>query len=417
MPANSVITKPTTKHRLEGARRSAITILAVAQPALAIAGLPLLASPVFGAISLNLMTSGCSFGNEKSSDGLAPFGTKEAWSVSVTGTLDAGKIARENGGRVHIFQIVPPRISNGTSEYQEISAQLSLTDRNGNVTEKSKVMKTSDGTEVLVVTASPDSGKVIYTLEGTVYNRHMASVVDGGETLSESDRSKYTSGYYAFDLKSDTIKQKLQNLNMIRRPGEKDSSLIQRACAWLVANKVYESGAHGQNSDAIFNIPGLNCNGATKALLTILRASNVAAKASPSVLLYEDGSVGQHNDVVVYVGDQKKWMTIDGAALIGPYRKAASQFGITEQLAAFGQDINRGSSCIPISTANDIGHLIDIKGMARYFSFCNEQNPTWSKEGTDGKVRGKLPPFDYTHKVTPIDIRTLRISKNPSSGD
>jgi hypothetical protein len=409
MQANLVITKPTTKQRLN-------TILAVAQPALAIAGLPLLASPVFGAISLNLMTSGCSFGDEKSSDGLAPFGTKEAWSVSVTGTLDADKIARENGGRVHIFQIVPPRISNGTSEYQEISAQLSLTDRNGNVTEKGKVMKTSDGTEVLVVTASPDSGKVIYTLEGTVFNRHMASIENGGQSISPAEKLKYTSGYYAFDLKSEAIKRKLEELGLTRRAGERDSAFIQRACTWVVKNKVYASGAHGPNNESIFNIPELNCNGTTKALLTIFRTNNVAAKAKPSVLLYADGSTDQHNDVEVYVADQKKWMTIDGAALIGPYRKDAFQFGITERLAAFGQDINRGTNCIAIGAANDIGHFIDIKGMARYFSFCNEQNPTWSKEGTDGKVRGKVN-FEYTHKVTPIDIRTLKIAKNPSSSD
>lgn len=324
-----------------------------------------------------------------------PLGTVQAWNVDVTGTLDVGKIAKEQGGNVNIIQIIPPSISRGNSQNQEISATLTL---DGKI---AKIMKAEDGTDVLVITATPNSGKAYLRLTGTIFNRNMTDINNGSVDITPEEKARFTGDYYAFNVKSDAVKAQLNNLGLLRNQGESDSNFVKRICLWFSKNKDYESSAHGANSEAIFKMGALNCNGASKTLVAILRANGVAAKANPRLFLIRDAKTDQHSDVLACFADQKKWVGIAGSGLVS--RKAAIASAGLYNSPAFGRDIDPGFNGIFIDMADDVGHMVVIPGVSRYYSFYNEQNPTWSKVGTDGEVRGKVY-FDYTHKFTPVSI-------------
>ena len=375
----------------------AFALLAIAPQVLADATLPSpLTQATFGAFALNSL-AGSSYGAPQIKV-KPPLGTKQAWTVDVTGTLDAGKLAREQGGNVNIIQILPPSISRGNSQNQEILTTLTLDGQNA------KIMKTEDGkTEVLVITATPNSGTAYLKLTGIVYNRHMADISDGGTKISAEDKARFTDGYFTFDMKTAEVKQRLQELGLVRRENELDSELVKRVCLWLANNKTATTSGAGAGPETaqLLDQVALNCNGASKTLLAILKTNGIAAKANPRLHLLNDGKTSQHSDIIVYISDQNKWMGVSGAGLISSDKDLAINRGVSGKIGSFGHDISLTGTFIDM--ADDVGHMILIPGISRYYSYFNEVNPTWSKAGSGGKVRGKVY-YQFTHKFTPLDI-------------
>lgn len=323
-----------------------------------------------------------------------PIGTKEAWEITVKYEIDAAKAARENGGKAILVQAVPPSISSGTSSNQEIKATLTCDGRTA------QFGKDSFGDKTLLLEVTASSGKALLELKGIVFNRDMRSIKDGGETLSASDRVKFTKPYVV-NHESPAFKQFLRTNGLNRVPGETISRYVDKTLTWLANNRTDGHEGDGQelNDALVIKTRKMDCNLSSALVAGILKANGIPVQTKTRVLAKFNGGWDFHSDIAYYDSEQKKWEGVSPAAIISGERQEVISKGSASEGNGLGPDIHPGYQSVMVDLANNVGRQFFVPNWSPVESEYNTHSPSAVSANTITEV-----PFTITHKITRLKI-------------
>ncbi len=325
-----------------------------------------------------------------------PLGAKEAWEVSIKYEINASKAAKDFGGKALLTQLVPPSISRGTSSNQQIEATLTCDGRTA------KIGKDSLGDSVMMLEVNSNSGTAILEFKGIVFNRDTRLIENGDETLSVSDRKKFTRPY-TVNHEAPLFKQFIKTNQLHKLKNESTIQYADRVLTWVAKNRVYGQEGDGRelNEALLVNIKAIDCNVSSALVAGIWRESGVPVQIKPRVLAKFDGSWDFHADIAYYDSEKNKWVGVSPASIVGGDRDEVISKGSSLGGASHGLDIHPGYESVMVDTANDVDRIYQFKGWSPVGLDYNTEKPT-SLGSQHGQVGD--PEFKITHKITPLKL-------------